>query len=189
MNDSINTWFNGWERLASVAVGAVFFYALIVLVVRVAGKRLTSQMNNFDWIVTIAIGSLAGSGILLKEVSIADSTVAIVILVALQWLTTRLVRQSDVVRGIIKPAPTLLTHKGQFIEENMSRERVSKAEVRACLREHGYTSLSEANWVILETDGSLTVIPRCDVALDEAELLSDVSAPGKLQDSHQAATA
>ena len=52
-------WFESWDRLQNVAIAAVFFYAFIVLLVRVLGKRTTSQMNNFDWIITIAVGSLA----------------------------------------------------------------------------------------------------------------------------------
>ncbi|WP_149496820.1 DUF421 domain-containing protein [Roseiconus lacunae] len=180
MPESIDTWFNTWSRIESVAISAVFFYVLVIVVVRISGKRLTSQMNNFDWIVTIAIGSLVGSGILLKDVSVADSTAAILILAALQWITTFAVRRSNAFRKVIKPRPTLLTHKGEFIEENLSKERISEAEIRAKLRQQGFTSVEDANWVILETDGSLTVIPREAVSLNEADLMSDVAAPARL---------
>lgn len=172
-----STWFTSWERVGDIVIGAVFFFFLIIAMVRLSGKRLTSQMNNFDWIVSIAIGGLACSGILLEGVAIVDSTAAIVVLVALQMLITVVVRKSEVVRKIMKPTPTLLTHKGKFIEENLDKERVSKAEIRARLREQGYTSLDQANWVILETDGNLTVIPEDDVKLSEVELMEEVTHP------------
>ncbi|WP_044301400.1 DUF421 domain-containing protein [Rhodopirellula sallentina] len=177
MKESIDTWFNSVDRIESVAIASVYFYLFVILVVRVSGKRLTSQMNNFDWIVNIAIGSLVGSGILLKDVSITDATIAIAILASLQWLTTYLVLRSSIFRQVVKPKPALLTHKGQFVTENMQRERISESEVIAKLREKGFTSLDEANWVVIETDGSLTVIPQGAMTFGEAKLLSDVSAP------------
>ncbi|MFG0287407.1 MAG: DUF421 domain-containing protein [Rhodopirellula sp. JB044] len=182
MKDSIDTWFNSVDRIESVAIASVYFYLLVIFVVRVSGKRLTSQMNNFDWIVNIAIGSLVGSGILLKDVSITDATVAIAILASLQWLTTYLVLRSSVLRSLIKPKPALLTHKGQFVIENMRRERISESEVLAKLREKGFTSLDEANWVVIETDGSLTVIPKRPMTFREAKLLNDVAAPQWVED-------
>ncbi|MCC9643193.1 DUF421 domain-containing protein [Rhodopirellula sp. JC740] len=181
MKESIDTWFNSIDRLESVAIGSIYFYLLVILVVRISGKRLTSQMNNFDWIVTIAIGSLVGSGILLKDVSITDATTAIAILASLQWLTTYLVMKSSLFRRVVKPQPSLLTHKGQFVTENMQRERISESEVFAKLREKGFTSLAEANWVVLETDGSLTVIPKRPLTFREAKLLQNVAAPSWIE--------
>lgn len=186
-SDTIDTWFNNWERIGSVAVGAVFFYFLVIAVVRLSGKRLTSQMNNFDWIVTIAMGSLMSSGILLKEVSITDSTVAIILLAFLQWLTTLAVRRSELIRRMVKPVPTLLTHKGKFVNDNLRKERISEAEIRAKLRQQGFTSIEDANWVILETDGNLTVVPRKELLIDDAELMSDVFAPDWVRDSESRA--
>ncbi|MEE4211070.1 MAG: YetF domain-containing protein [Parvularcula sp.] len=176
-NDIIG-WFGGWDRLRNVAIGAVFFYAYIVLLVRLLGKRTTGQMNNFDWIITIAVGSLAASGILLKSVAITEAAAAIAILSAAQWLTTKLVLKSDIVAGIVKDEPTLLTSKGEFLREGMKKTRVSEEEVMSALRANGMTSLDDANWVILETNGEFSVIPKDDAELDELPALSNVNRPG-----------
>ena len=173
-------WFGSWDRLENVAIGAIFFYAFIVLLVRILGKRTTSQMNNFDWIITIAVGSLAASGILLRDIAIIEAVAAIIILSAAQWFTTWLVLRSKRFANIVKAEPTLLTHKGEYLEGAMKRMRISKEEISSVLRKHGMTELSAANWVILETNGEMTVIPRKDTEISEVQTMSDVGRPETL---------
>ena len=175
MQPEIDTWFNSWDRLASVTQGSLFFFVFIILVMRVSGKRTASQMNNFDWIVTVAMGSLAASGILLKDVSIADASLAIGILAACQWGTTWLITRSERFARLVKPAPRLLADGGRMLTEAMHKERVSEAEILSRLRQQGYAQGSEAQWVVLETDGSLTVIPRQATELAAAETMGNVS--------------
>ncbi|MFB0612352.1 DUF421 domain-containing protein [Aurantiacibacter poecillastricola] len=176
-SSDIDTWFNSFDRLTSVAIGAVVFYILIVAMTRVTGKRTTSQMNNFDWMVTVAVGSLAASGILLKDVSIADAALGIAIMFALQWATSWLVLRSDVFSKLIKAEPRMLLHKGELQKDAMRAERISEAEIYNALRQKGHLSLDDANWVILENDGKFSIIPRDDTSLDNAQLMKDVG-PG-----------
>ena len=174
MTQTIDTWFNSLDRLESVAISAVLFYLLIILMTRLVGKRTTGQMNNFDWLVTVAVGSLAASGILLKDVSIADAVLAIVILFGLQWLTTWLVLHSEFVRRVIKARPRMLLHKGEIQKQALRSERISEAEIYTALREQGFANLEDANWVIIENNGKITVIPRDSMSLEEADLMQDV---------------
>ena len=174
MDETIETWFNSPERLQSVAVGAVVFYLIIIIMARLTGKRTTGQMNNFDWLVTVAVGSLAASGILLRDVSIADAALAIIIIFALQWLTTWLVLRSPFMCRLIKPKPRLLLDKGGMLKDAMHKERISEAELYTAMREEGLVNLEEANWVILENNGKMTVIKRRDVELEDAKLMENV---------------
>ena len=153
------TWFNSFERLADIALSALAVYVTVVVLVRLSGKRSTSKMNNFDWIVTVAAGGLTASGILLESVSVADAAVALASLLGLQWATTRLTLESAWFCQLVKPRPALLVHRGVLLEDAMRRTRVSKAEIHAALREAGLSTASGAAWVILETDASLSVIP------------------------------
>lgn len=104
---------------------------------RILGKRTTSQMNNFDWMVTVAVGSLAASGVLLKDVPIADATLAIAIIFVLQWLTPWLVLRSELFCKLIKAEPRMLLAKGELQKDAMRAERVLKAEVLNLLRQQG----------------------------------------------------
>ncbi len=175
----ISIWFSSWDRLESIAVSSLVFYVLIVTLVRVVGKRVTAQMNSFDWIITVAVGSLLASGILQKSVSIADATLAIVLLAACQWVMTKLSVHSQRFEKLVKPAPRLLVHKGAYLHREMARERISRAEVDSALRHSGHTSISDVNWVILETDGTMSVVPREKIALSQADLMQQVA--GKVE--------
>ena len=164
-----------------VSANAFLFYILIIVMVRLVGKRTTSEFNNFDWIINVAVGSLAASGILLRNVASVDAIAAIVVLAACQFVTTKLVMRSDDVADVVKAEPTLLTHKGEYLRDAMTRTRISEEEIKMALRAAGITANSDANWVVLETNGTMSVIPRQDVQWEEADALSDVNCPEELQ--------
>ena len=176
MPETINIW-SSWLRAGEIAANAFLFYVLIIVMVRAVGKRTTGELNNFDWIINVAVGSLAASGILLRNVATIDAIVAIIVLAFCQFVTTKLVRASDKAADMVKAEPTLLTHKGKYLRDAMDRTRISEEEIRGALRKAGITENAGANWVVLETNGELTVIPRQDVAWEDAEALKDVNAP------------
>jgi len=172
-------WFESWDRLANVAIGAVFFYFYIVILTRILGKRTTSQMNNFDWIITIAVGSLAASGTLLRNIAIIEAAAAILILAAAQWLTTKLAFHSERFERVIKDEPTLLTDRGELLHDAMKRTRVSEEEIMSALRANGLASLKDAAWVVLENNGEFSVIPKGDPEREDAPLLESVARPDR----------
>ena len=181
MTESLNIW-SSWQRVVEISANALLFYILIVVMVRLVGKRTTSEFNNFDWIINVAVGSLAASGILLRNVASVDAIAAIVVLATCQFVTTKLVMRSDDVANVVKAEPTLLTHKGKYLRDAMARTRISEEEIKTALRAAGITTNSDANWVVLETNGTMSVIPRQDVQWDDADALSDVNCPEELQD-------
>ncbi len=172
---SVEAWFSDWSRLGNIALSALFFYVFIVALARVSGKRTTSQLNNFDWIMMIAVGSLAASGILLKSVAVLDSAVAILALFLLQGVTTWLVLRSEMVRHLVNAEPTLLVRHGELLQAAMRKTRVSEAEIMSALRDEGIAKVESADWVILENDGTFSIIAARDVSLTDATTMQDVA--------------
>ena len=158
--DLLSALFDGWKGIIEICISAPLIYVFVVISIRIVGKRSTSQMNNFDWIVTVAIGSLTASGIVIDSVSVAEAMVAIGLLLGAQYLLTKGFFASGKLTRLAKASPTLLVHNGQLIHEAMKHERIMASEVMAALREEGLISLDEAKWVILETDASFSVIPK-----------------------------
>lgn len=150
--------FDGFGDLVRVLVLAPLVYCAVIVFIRLAGKRSTAQMNNFDWIVTVALGSLMASPILMKDVTLLETVLAIACLLGLQWALTKAVFHSDALARLVKPEPTLLVNNGAFLEEALRRERVTREEVISAIREKGLASVAEARWVILETDATMSVI-------------------------------
>lgn len=152
--------YDGAADLIRVLVTVPILYFWVILCVRITGKRTTSQLNNFDWIFTVAIGSLIASPVLLDDVSILETLLAVALLIGLQWLVTLLSARSELAETVVKATPTLLVYKGQLREDAMDRERISREEIMSALRQNGLVSLDRALAVVLESDAGLSVIPR-----------------------------
>lgn len=151
-------WFGLWRVLI---VGTLAYFAL-VLVLRVSGKRTLSKMNAFDFVVTVALGSTLATVLLSKDVALAEGVVAFAVLIYLQYGITWLSVRSNWVRGLVKAEPSLLFFDGCFLGETMRRERVTEDEIRSSVRSQGMSEMEDALAVILETDGSMTVLKKQD---------------------------
>lgn len=148
------------DNLLRVALSVPLLYFAVIGFIRISGKRSTSQMNNFDWIVTVAMGSLVASGIVLKNVAVAEVWLAIVLLLALQYVVTRSIMHNETLSNLVRAEPTLLLHKGIFIRAAMEAERVSEKEIRAAIRGSGIQDIDQVWAVTLETDATFSVLRR-----------------------------
>jgi uncharacterized membrane protein YcaP (DUF421 family) len=153
-----NILFDSWESLFRTVIISVLAYAIIVFLLRVSGKRTLSKMNAFDFIVTIALGSTLATVILNKNVALIDGAAGFFMLIFLQYITTYISVRSKGFNKLIKATPTLLLYKGKMLPAAMKKERINEDEIYSIVREKGLGSLEDVDAVILETDGSLTLI-------------------------------
>lgn len=164
-----------WEDLWRVLAVGVPAYVLLVVLLVGSGKRTLSKMNAFDLVVTVALGSTLSSVLLSKDVSLAEGVLALALLIVLQLIITWLSVRSARIRHLVKAQPSLLYHRGEFLWGAMKRERVNAEEVRQAMREHGKASLDDVEAVVLETDGSLSVLGRAERGSESA--LANVQRP------------
>lgn len=167
--------FDSWESVVRVALITAMSYVLLIFLLRTFGKRTLSKMNAFDFIVTIALGSTLANVALSKDVALADGATAFLMLIGLQFFITYFSVRIESFRHIIKSQPTLLLYKGKMLQYLMKRERITTDEIRAIVRENGLASIDEAGAVILETDGTLTVLR--DVGSHPADSMKGVEMP------------
>ena len=169
--------FSSWESLVRVLVVGPLAYVALVLLLRVSGKRTLSKMNAFDFIVTVAFGSTLASVILNKSVGLLEGVLAFAVLILCQYVITYLSVRSERFEQFVKATPTLLYHQGRFLHAVMRRERVTEEEVRAGVRESGHLSLDAVAAVVLETDGSFSVLGTSSTA--DPSAMANVSTPTK----------
>lgn len=164
--------FDSWQDLLRILISAAFSYVTIVLWLRISGKRTLSKWNAFDFIVTIALGSILAAMVLSKDVKLLDGILAISLLIFFQFIITFLASRFEAFDKIIKAEPKFLYHDGEFLKDNMKTERVPKPEILAAIRASGVSALEDVKAIVLETDGSFSVIEKSDSGSDSA--LSDV---------------
>ncbi len=147
-----------WTDLGRVfVVGALAYVALVVLL-RVSGKRTLTKLNAFDLVVTVALGSTLATILLSKSVSLMEGVLALALLIFLQFAITWASVRSDRFQSFVKAEPTLIVHRGAFLDAAMKRERITREEVMAALRSSGVGQIGSADAVVLETDGSISML-------------------------------
>jgi uncharacterized membrane protein YcaP (DUF421 family) len=150
--------FDSWISLGRVFLVGTLAYAALVLMLRISGKRTLSKMNAFNLIVTIALGSTLATVLLNRSVPLAEGVAALALLIALQFAITWVSARSDTWKQMVKAEPTVLLSHGNVIDDALLRERVTFDEVQASVRQAGHLTIDETMTVILETDGSLSVL-------------------------------
>lgn len=148
-----------FEPVGKAIVLTVVAVLWTVLLVRIVGLRAFSKMTSFDFVATIATGSLiAQAGTRSDWGEYAQALFAIGGVFAVQWLLAHARQTSKIVRALIKNEPLLLMKNGQFLEEAMSQSRVSRANVIEKLRAADVRSLDVVRAVVLETTGDISVL-------------------------------
>lgn len=150
--------FDSWTGLGRVLLVGPLAYVSLVAILRISGKRTLTKLNAFDLVVTVALGSTLATVLLSKSVALAEGVLAMAILVFFQFAITWLAVRVSWVDGLIKSEPTLLVHNGQFLEQALRAQRVTKDEVFSALRSSGAGDLAVVDAVVLETDGSMSVL-------------------------------
>lgn len=152
--------FNGWTTPLRTFLIGICAYVLLIVLLRISGKRTLSKMNAFDFIVTIALGSTLASILLSRDVTLMQGGVALALLIGLQFIVTWTSVRISWVRRFVTGEPSLLLFRGELLHAAMRRTRVTEAEVRAAVRNAGLTGFDEVEAVVLETDASFSVIAR-----------------------------
>lgn len=168
--------FDNWAVLIRTAVIGVLAYVTLIAFLRISGKRTLSKMNAFDFVVTVALGSTLATVLLNKNVTLAQGALAFALLVSMQFAVTWSSVRARWVRRLTTGEPALLFYQKKLLPLALRWERVTEDEVRAAVRAAGFANLNEVEAVVLETDGSFSVIRRSEKAGDST--LLGVRLPG-----------
>ena len=158
--------FDGWTGLARVLIVGTLAYIALVLFLRISGKRTLTKLNAFDLVVTVALGSTLATVLLSKSVALAEGLLALALLIGLQFAIAWLSVRVSWFEKLIKSEPTLLFHHGRFLENALRAQRVTRDEVLSVLRLNGVDDASDVGAVVLETDGSMSVLKNAKQAAE-----------------------
>ena len=146
-------------ELLYIALRTIVAVAAIVLLTRVNGLRSFSKMTSFDFVMTVAVGSLLAGAAQASEWSgFVQPLIAIGALFLTQFLMSRLRKDSDPFENAIGNDPVILMRNGEFLDEALTRTRVSRADMIAKLREANVLELSRVRAAVLESTGDVSVL-------------------------------
>lgn len=144
-----------WHELMMTAVRGVGVYVLMLIVIRLLGKRTIGNFTAFDLLVALMLGEVVDE-IIYGEISFLQGTIAILVIAGAKYMTAWLSYLG--LNTILEGKPVELVRDGELLRQGMRSELMNEQDVFATLRIHGIDDLREVKLAVLEVDGEVSVI-------------------------------
>lgn len=143
-----------------IALRIVSIMALFLFLILKTGRRKLGELPVYDFLSVIVIGSVIGADIAEPDIPHLPTMFAVVILIALQFLVSKLLINNKKIARKITFGPTVIIQKGQFIKANMKRLKYPVENVLMALREKDIFDLNEVEYAIIEGSGNISVLKK-----------------------------
>ncbi len=143
-----------------IVVRTTVIYLAVFLGLRVLGKREIGQMTVFDLVVILLIANAVQNAMVGADDSLTGGVLAAFVLLAANRIVSALRLRSPSWGRLLEGTPTVLVQNGEFIEPHLRKEGVERTELEMAMREHGLESVSGVKLAVLETDGSISIVPK-----------------------------
>ncbi len=158
--------FPGGQVLLQIVMRTGVIYLLVLIGVRLSGKREVGQMTPFDLTLLLLLSNSVQNAMTGPDTSLLGGAVAAGTLLILNYLVADVSGLSRRFRRLIEGEPSLLIHDGKIIESHMAREHVSMDELHRALREHGINGCDQVALAVLEVDGSISCLKYDEIKPD-----------------------
>jgi uncharacterized membrane protein YcaP (DUF421 family) len=144
--------------LLNIAARTAAVYLLVLIGVRLSGKREVGQMTPFDLTLLLLLSNSVQNAMTGPDTSLLGGMVAACVLLILNYIVADLSGANRRFRKLIQGQPSMLIHDGQIIETHMAKEHVSMDELQRAMREHGISDYHQVAIGVLEVDGSISFL-------------------------------
>ncbi len=142
-----------------IVVRSAVVYLAVFAGLRVMGKRELGQMTVFDLVVILLIANAVQNAMVGPDTSLLGGILAAFVLLVLNWTLAALRLRSEFWGRLVEGTPTVLIQEGQFVIPHLRKEGVERSELEMAMREHGVESVRDVRLAVLETDGSISIVP------------------------------
>ena len=148
------------NAMLTVFFNSIILYFSLVILLRLTGKRQLGELEITELIVTILISEVAAAPLVDPNASIPQALVPIATLLGLEVLMSFLSLKSKKIRELTSGKPALLVVRGQADRRQMQKNRITFDELGEAMRGQGLTDLGDVEFAVLETDGSISILPQ-----------------------------
>jgi uncharacterized membrane protein YcaP (DUF421 family) len=146
---------NGW----SIVARTVIVYVALLVGLRLAGKRELGQMTPFDLVVILLVANAVQNAMVGPDTSLTGGLIAAGVLIVGNYGVAEARERLPWLRRAVEGMPTLLINDGKFVSQHLRREGLDEDEVLMAIREHGVADVKDVRMAVLETDGSISIVP------------------------------
>ena len=147
------------SSLPDVVLRTAVVYLFLIAAMRISGKREVGQMSVLELVVILVISDAVQNSMIGENTTLWGGLVAVVTLLSLDFGIKWLADRSRPLKAIIEGEPRLLVRDGRLLQKALREEKIDAEDVRAAIRSHGLARVDEVRLAVLETDGSISVIP------------------------------
>jgi uncharacterized membrane protein YcaP (DUF421 family) len=144
----------------TIAAKTAAVYLFLVVGLRLFGKRELGQLSLYDLVMIIILGNAVQNAMINNDNTLGGGVVAAAVLLALNWSLNRFITHSKRAERLLVGGPVLIVHDGQALRDQMARQGISDDQLAAALREHGIEHVSDVHLAVLESDGTISVVPQ-----------------------------
>lgn len=160
------TFFPGAHVLAQIVLRTGLIYLLVLIGVRLSGKREVGQMTPFDLTLLLLLSNSVQNAMTGPDTSLMGGAIAACTLLVLNYFVAEMSGANRRFRRFVQGQPSLLVHDGKVIQSHMAREHVSMDELNRALREHGISCVDQTALAVLEVDGSISCLKYDEIKPD-----------------------
>jgi uncharacterized membrane protein YcaP (DUF421 family) len=136
-------------------IRTIAVYAVLVALIRLAGKRDLAQLNSMDLVVMLLLSNVVQNAIIGPDNSLVGGVIGAAVLLLANALLVRITQSNEKVARVLEGTPTVLAEHGQWEDEQLRRVGVRKADVEAALRRQGADGIQEIDQLTLEPGGAI----------------------------------
>lgn len=139
---------------------AAAVYLILLIIMRIAGKRTLAQVTAFDFILLLIIGEATQQALLGEDFSIINAAIVIGTLVLLDIGLSVLKQRSETLDRVIDDSPVVIVEHGKLLRDRMDRSRIDEQEILVAARElHGLERIEQIKFAVLERSGGISIVP------------------------------
>ena len=148
------------EPVWALIVRSAAIYLVLLVGLRVFGKREVGQFTLFDLVFVLLVANAVQPAMTGRDTTLGGGFVIIATLLLLNLLVARLRVRFPIIEPLLESKSVVVARDGHWLPDKLKREGITGDETMAALREHGIGSIEETKLVVLEADGSLSVVPK-----------------------------
>ncbi len=145
-----------WE----IVLRTVVVYLAIFLGLRLLGKREMGQMTVLDLVAILLVANAVQNAMVGPDVSLAGGVLSALTLLTVNAILTALRLRGGRWGRLLEGTPTVLVEDGEFIAPHLRKEGLERTEIEMAMREHGIESVRDVKLAVLETDGTISIVPE-----------------------------
>src|SRR5881628_709241 len=139
---------------------SLLVYVALLVGLRLMGKRELGQMTVFDLVVILLLANAVQNAMVGPDVSVVGGVLAAFVLLAVNRGMSTLRLRGEFWGRLLEGTPTVLIEDGEFVVPHLRKEGVERSELEMAMREHGVESVKDVKLAVLETDGSISIVPK-----------------------------